>query len=66
MDFQLDKAHEMARSLFRDFAEKEVKPYAIDVDETEVFPRQTATNKQKTASWASRSRRNTAARAAIR
>ena len=47
MDFQLDKAHEMARSLFRDFAEKEVKPYAIDVDETEVFPRETVTKMQK-------------------
>ena len=47
MDFQLDKAHEMARSLFRDFAEKEVKPYAIDVDETEVFPIETVTKMQK-------------------
>ncbi len=25
MDFTLDKKHEMARQLFRDFAEKEVK-----------------------------------------
>ena len=47
MDFQFDKAHEMARSLFRDFAEKEVKPHAIDVDETEVFPRETVTKMQK-------------------
>ena len=47
MDFQLDKAHEMARSLFREFAEKEVKPHAIDVDETEVFPRETVTKMQK-------------------
>ena len=28
MDFSLDKKHEMARSLFRDFAENEVKPLA--------------------------------------
>ena len=41
MDFQLDKAHEMARSLFQEFAEKEVKPLAIETDETEVFPRVT-------------------------
>ena len=41
MDFTLSKEHEMARSLFREFAEKEVKPLAIEVDETEVFPRQT-------------------------
>ena len=26
MDFTLDKKHEMARSLFREFAENEVKP----------------------------------------
>ena len=28
MDFTLDKKHEMARSLFREFAENEVKPLA--------------------------------------
>ena len=32
----------MARSLFREFAEKEVKPLAQEVDETEEFPRETA------------------------
>jgi butyryl-CoA dehydrogenase len=37
----------MARSLFREFAEKEVKPHAIDVDETEVFPRETVEKMQK-------------------
>lgn len=31
----------MARTLFRDFAEKEVKPLAQEVDETETFPRGT-------------------------
>ena len=41
MDFTLSKKHEMARQLFRDFAEKEVKPLAIEVDETEEFPRVT-------------------------
>lgn len=41
MDFQLDKKHTMAQSLFKDFAEKEVKPLAIDTDETEQFPRVT-------------------------
>ncbi len=41
MDFTLSKEHEMARTLFRDFAEKEVKPLAQEVDETEVFPRAT-------------------------
>ena len=41
MDFTLSKEHEMARALFREFAEKEVKPLAVEVDETEVFPRAT-------------------------
>lgn len=39
MDFALDKKHEMARTLFREFAENEVKPFAQETDETEVFPR---------------------------
>ena len=41
MDFTLSKEHEMARTLFREFAEKEVKPLAQEVDETEEFPRET-------------------------
>lgn len=41
MDFTLRKEHEMARTLFREFAEKEVKPLAQEVDETEIFPRGT-------------------------
>ena len=41
MDFTLSKEHEVARTLFRDFAEKEVKPLAQEVDEKEEFPRGT-------------------------
>ncbi|MGP1349555.1 MAG: acyl-CoA dehydrogenase [Stomatobaculum sp.] len=41
MDFVLDKKHEMARTLFREFAENEVKPLAQEVDETERFPMET-------------------------
>ena len=41
MDFTLDKKHEMARELFKNFAENEVKPLAKDVDEEERFPRET-------------------------
>ena len=41
MDFTLSKKHEMARQLFKDFAENEVKPLAQEVDETESFPRAT-------------------------
>ena len=47
MDFQLSKEHAMARSLFKDFAEKEAKPRAIEVDETEEFPRETVAKMQK-------------------
>ena len=38
LDFGLSKKHEMARSLFKEFAENEVKPLAQEVDETEKFP----------------------------
>lgn len=37
----------MARSLFKDFAEKEVKPLAIEVDDTHEFPRETVSKMQK-------------------
>ncbi len=47
MDFQLSKEHEMARSLFKEFAEKEVKPHAIEVDEKHEFPRETVAKMQK-------------------
>lgn len=47
MDFVLDKQHEMALQLFKDFAENEVKPYAQETDETEVFPREIVTKMQK-------------------
>uniref|UniRef100_S0DDR7 Putative shortchain acyl-coenzyme A dehydrogenase n=1 Tax=termite gut metagenome TaxID=433724 RepID=S0DDR7_9ZZZZ len=41
MDFALNKEQAMARQLFRDFAETEVKPLAGEVDETERFPFET-------------------------
>ena len=41
MDFTLSKEHEMARSLFREFAENEVKPLAQEIDEQHRFPRET-------------------------
>ena len=41
MDFTLSKQHEMARQLFKDFAENEVKPLAQETDETEAFPQLT-------------------------
>lgn len=47
MDFKLSKEQEMARTLFRDFAINEVKPLAQEVDETEVFPRETVEKMQK-------------------
>lgn len=41
MDFNLSKKHLLARSLFRQFAEKEAKPLAQETDETETFPKST-------------------------
>ena len=38
MDFTLSKEQTMARTLFREFAEKEIKPYAQEIDEEERFP----------------------------
>lgn len=47
MNFTLSKEHEMARTLFREFAEKEVKPLAQEVDETEQFPKETVAKMAK-------------------
>ena len=47
MDFTLSKEHEMARTLFRDFAQNEVKPLAQEVDETEQFPKETVEKMKK-------------------
>ena len=47
MDFTLDKKHEMARQLFRDFAVNEVKPLAQEVDETEHFTEVNVAKMQK-------------------
>ena len=65
MDFSLDKKHEMARSLFRDFAENEVKPLAQEVDETEVFPQGTVDKMAKYGFMGIPVPRNTADRAVI-
>lgn len=47
MDFSLSKKHEMARNLFKEFAETEVKPFAQETDETEQFPREIVAKMQK-------------------
>lgn len=41
MDFTLSKQHEMARQLFKEFAETEVAPLAQETDENEQFPEET-------------------------
>jgi butyryl-CoA dehydrogenase len=41
MDFVLSREQEMARQLFEDFAQNEVKPLAQEVDEEERFPAET-------------------------
>jgi alkylation response protein AidB-like acyl-CoA dehydrogenase len=47
MDFSLDKKHLMAQSLFRNFAETEVKPLAQETDENEKFPAETVAKMAK-------------------
>ena len=47
MDFELSKEHQMARTLFREFAETEVKPLAQEVDENERFPQETVDKMNK-------------------
>ena len=47
MDFTLDQKHEMARALFKEFAENEAKPLAQETDETEKFPAATVEKMQK-------------------
>lgn len=41
MDFSLSRKHLLAQSLYRSFTENEVKPMAHEVDEKEIFPRET-------------------------
>ena len=47
MDFNLSEKHEMAQSLFREFAENEVKDLAQEVDEEERFPKETVEKMSK-------------------
>ena len=37
MDFKLDKAHQLQRELFRNFAEAEIRPLAKEMDEKEAY-----------------------------
>jgi butyryl-CoA dehydrogenase len=41
MDFELDSEHEMIRKSVREFAEKEIRPVAAEVDRTGKFPKTT-------------------------
>ena len=41
MDFNLTEQQKMMKKLFSEFAEKEVKPLAGEIDEEERFPRET-------------------------
>lgn len=41
MDFQLSKTHKLLQQMLRQFAEKELKPIAAELDEQERFPHET-------------------------
>jgi len=47
MDYLLTREQLLARELFREFAEKEVKALAQKVDEEEYFPTETVKKWQK-------------------
>lgn len=47
MDFMLSEKHKMAQTLFRDFAENEVRDLAQEVDEEERFPKETVEKMSK-------------------
>ena len=47
MDFTLSEKHRMAQTLFRDFAENEVRDLAQEVDEEERFPKETVEKMSK-------------------
>lgn len=38
MNFELSDAQRMLRDMVRDFAEKEIKPRAAEIDRTDEFP----------------------------
>ena len=65
MDFTLDKKHEMARSLFREFAENEVKPLAQETDEQNSSRQRQLRKWQNMDSWEFRYQRSTADRDVI-
>ena len=48
MDFSLSKTEELFLQMIREFAEKEVKPLAAEVDEEERFPLETVEKMAKT------------------
>lgn len=41
MNYNLTKAHELAKKMFQEFALNEVKPLAQEIDEREIFPAET-------------------------
>ena len=47
MDFKLDKAHQLQQELFRNFAEKEIKPLAKEMDEKEEYSQELLAKMQK-------------------
>ncbi len=47
MNFTLSKEHQLAQTLFRDFADREVAPIAHEIDETERFPVETVEKMKK-------------------
>lgn len=58
MNFVLSEEHTMARTLFRTFAENEVKPLAQELDEQERFPTETVEKMAAYGFWEFRFQRS--------
>ena len=41
MDFRQDEMHEELQTMYREFAQEQVKPLAAEIDKTERFPEET-------------------------
>ena len=54
MDFSLSKTEELFLQMIREFAEKEVKPLAAEVDEEERFPLESCREYAVRQAWYSR------------
>ena len=64
MDFGFNDEYKMIQKMYREFAEKEIKPLAEEIDENERFPKESVQKWRTTGCWAFPSPKSTAAKRA--